>query len=172
MRGLAVTFSWPLSTGIKSVVAYTDGNGLAYNWQAPGTGVSLMKKRMVTATTVQSNVEVQSSTWYMPTPVLAYSTPGMKTSVSNTRPKRGTTVKAWTRVRDTAGKPVAGLPVTFTWYFKSSAVRVTAITNSKGYAYSSKYISPRTAKGYRIHVKARTYSGRQTRNSAASFVPQ
>jgi hypothetical protein len=171
IQGLAVTFTWPLSTGLKSALAYTDANGLAYSWQAPGYGVPLMQKRTVTATTVQSGQEATSSTWYTPTPVLAYSTLGMKSGVSNTSPKRYATVKSWTRVRDTAGNPVVGLPVTFSWHFKSTTYRVTSLTNASGYAYASKYIG-NSATGYRVYVRTRAYSGRQTRNSSTSFAPR
>jgi hypothetical protein len=103
--------------------------------------------------------------------VLAYSTLGMKSGVSNTSPKRYATVKSWTRVRDTAGNPVVGLPVTFSWHFKSTTYRVTSLTNASGYAYASKYIG-NSATGYRVYVRTRAYSGRQTRNSSTSFAPR
>ena len=170
MRGVKVTFVWPLSI-TKKQVAFTDGDGMAYNWQAPDYGISLMKKRSVVSQTVQSNQIATASTWFMPTPVLASGTAGMKTNVSTHRPKQGTVLKAKARVRDTAGKPVVGLPVTFTWGFKSQTVVVKTFTNASGYAYSSRNIG-KAPKGYRVYVKGRVYSGRHTRNSRASFVPK
>ena len=119
MEGVAVTFTWPLGNGPKSYVAYTDATGLAYMWEAPGVGIPLMRTRTLTAKTVQSSMVATSSTWYMPTPVLASRTSGLRTTLSSTSPRRNTVVKATTRVRDTAGKPVVGLPVTYSWCFKS-----------------------------------------------------
>jgi hypothetical protein len=171
MRAVPVTFTWPLASGPKTYVAYTNLHGMAYSWQAPGYGIPLMKKRTVAAKTTQSSGVATSTTWYMPTPRLAYSTPGMKTGVSSARPKRYTTVRAWTRIRDTAGKPVVGLPVTYYWCFRSRTVKAIAITNSKGYAYSSQSIGG-SAKGRTVYVKTKAYSGRQTRNSYTRFVPQ
>ncbi len=170
MRGVAVTFSWPFATGTKSYVAYTDANGLAYNWQAPGTGVPLMRRRTMTARSHASGGVATSATWYMPTPVLATAKAGVKTTIPNNRPKRNTRVKAYTRFRDTKGNAVAGLPVTFKWYFKSNTVTTKTVTNSKGYAYTSMNIGS-AAKGHRVYVKGMTYSGRYSRSSRASFIP-
>lgn len=171
MRAVAVTFTWPFADGEKSYVAYTDANGYAYNWQAPGTGISLMQRRTLSARTVASGETATSTTWYMPTPVLATGTSGVKTTVSNSRPKRGTNVKAWTRFRDTNGNPVSGLPVTFKWYFKTKTITVKAVTNANGYAYTTRNIG-QASKGYRVYVKGLAYSGRYERYSRASFIPQ
>jgi hypothetical protein len=170
MEGVAVTFTWPFAGGPKSYIAYTDSSGLAYMWEAPGVDIPLMQKRTLSAKTVQSSVVATSSTWYVPTPVLADSSSGLRTTLSNTRPKRYSVVKAATRVRDTAGRPVVGLPVTYRWYFKSRTIKVTTTTNANGYAYSSLNIGG-SAKGYRVYVKTRVYSGRHTRNSNPSFIP-
>ncbi|NTU71144.1 MAG: hypothetical protein HGB10_04920 [Coriobacteriia bacterium] len=170
MPGVGVTFNWPLASGIKSRVAYTDANGFAYTWEVPGAGVSLMRKRALTAKTVQSSEVATSATWFMPTPMLASGLSGMKSSLSNTRPKRYSTITSRVRIRNTAGKAVAGLPVTFYWKFGSGTKKLTAVTNSSGVASTSCNIGGAAA-GRRVYVRARAYSGKQKRESASSFIP-
>lgn len=170
MAGVGVRFTWPFASGSKSFIAYTDSNGMAYNWQPPGTKIALMRRRTITASTKLSGETTASTTWFMPTPRLASGASGFSTSISSTRPSVGATVKARARVRNAAGNPVAGLPVIFSWSFKSKTVRVTAITNSKGYAYSSQPVSG--PKGYRVLVMARAWAARLGHSSSASFVPR
>ena len=172
MRGVPVTFSWPLASGTKSVLAYTDANGLAYTWQAPGTGIALMTWRTVSTKTKASGKAATSATQYMPTPELAYSKAGLSSIVSKKRPRRGTKVRVRTRVRSKAGKPVAGLKITFSWCFKGKTVRASAVTNSNGYAYSTQRVPRNVPKGRRVYVKSKTYAGRHTRDTRTVFVPR
>lgn len=170
MPGVGVTFTWPLGSGIKSRVAYTDAHGFAYTWEVPGAGMSLMKRRTLTSRTVQSSEVATSATWFMPTPLLASGLAGMKSSLSNTRPARYTTITSRVRIRSTSGKPVVGLPVSFYWKFASGTKKISAVTNSSGIASSSCNIGG-AAKGRRVYVRARAYSGKKKRESASSFIP-
>lgn len=91
--------------------------------------------------------------------------------MSNYHPSRNTVVTASTLIRDRAGKGVVGLPVTFTWSFKSGKYSYKAVTNSKGVARVSKNIGG-AARGYRVYVRAQTQSGGSNRSSTGSFVPK
>lgn len=170
MPGVKVTFTWPLGSGMTTRDAFTDANGLAYKWEVPGAGLSLMKKRALTARTVQSSEVATSATWFMATPLLKSGLSGMRSSLTNNRPKQRTRITSRVRIHNTAGKPVAGLPVTFYWRFASGTKSVSAVTNANGLASSSLNIG-NAAKGRRVYVRARTYSGKQKRESATSFIP-
>jgi hypothetical protein len=165
MVAVAVKFTWPLASGPKSMTTYTDANGLAYDWQAPGSSIRLMEKRTVVAGTIQSGQLTRSTTWFMPTPMLASGSSGMKTTMSDTS---GSTVTAKTRVRDRSGRPVAGLPITYYWSLRSGTAKTTATTNSRGYAYSSKNVGSSARR--LIVVRTKAYAGRHERNSSTSFV--
>jgi hypothetical protein len=107
----------------------------------------------------------------MATPVLADYRDGIRTSVSDHSPDRYDTVTVSTVCRDTAGRPVAGLPVTFYWQHKTETLAYRVVTNSKGVARQSRNIGKATL-GYRVYVKARTQSGGVRRSSTSSFTPQ
>lgn len=169
MEGVAITYTWPLKDGPKTVVRYTDSTGLAYDWQEVGS-VSLMKRRTLAVRSTTSGSTTNSSSWYMRTPVLADSTSGVKTTLNNTRPKKHTVVKARTKFTRKDGTPAPGLKVTFTWSHKSKTYTYTTYTNEKGMAYSSRNIG-NAAYGYRVYVKAQAYSGGYRRYSRASFIP-
>jgi hypothetical protein len=165
MEGVAVKFKWPF----KTVTAYTDANGYAYSWEYIGSNKT-MSKKTVKLEQASSGVVATDTTWYVPTPVLKSGDAGVMTWIGNTRPKRNTVVKVKSRFVSTSGKPVAGLPVTFSWYFKSGTVRIKAVTDSKGYARCSYNIGK--ASKTRTYVRATTYSGGHKRSRRASFIPQ
>jgi len=178
IEGAVVDITIPLKAGAKTFRTYTDAKGLATQWVTIDA-MPLMTKATVTvrskaATSITTDVApttTTATTWFMPTPVLADGSAGIKTTMSNYYPKRYTSVTASTVIRDKAGKAVVGLPVTFSWKFKSGTVTYRAYTNSSGVAKVTRYLGGATA-GYRVYVKAQTMSGGINRSSTASFIPK
>lgn len=170
IEGAVVYFTWPLKAGPKTVKAYTDAKGYAYYWQVLD-GMPLMKVATVNISSPGASKSTTSSTWFMPTPLLADGAAGIKTSVSSARPRQNSTVTVSTVVHDRAGHAVVGLPVTFTWSFKSATYTMKTVTNSSGIARCSRNIGYAT-KGYRVYVRAQTQSGGYRRSSTASFVTE
>ncbi len=170
IEGARVEYVWPAAGGEVRDVAYTDAAGVALDWQVIDTGRE-MARLPVTATTALGPVSLTCTTTIMQTPVLADGTAGVRTTLSTSAPRRGDTVRARTVFRDVSGRPVAGLPVTFTWYFKSGAVRMKTLTDATGAARVSRAIGQVT-RGYRVYVKAEAFSGGHLRSSRASFVPK
>lgn len=171
MEGVRVRFSWLGPGGtVKTYTRYTNRDGLAWHWKYTEATGSMRRLRMSTAAVTGSEVTT-GATWYMRTPVLASGTKGMKTKLSEDRPRRNTVVRARVRVVSSSGKPVKGLPVTFTWKHKTRTYRMKAVTDAKGYARCSRDIG-RSARGYRVRVTASTISGGRARSHFAYFTPR
>ncbi len=170
IEGAIVTFTWPLKAGTKTVKAYTNAAGFAYYWQTLD-GLPLMKKVTVGIAASAAGTSTVSSTWFMPTPRLADGSAGIKTTMSNHYPRQYTNVTATTLIRNRAGKPVVGLPVTFSWKHKYKTYTYKTVTNSKGIAKSTRNIGKST-KGYKVYVRAQTQSGGYKRSSTGSFTPK
>ncbi len=170
IEGAVVTFVWPLKAGNRTVKAYTNSAGYAYYWQTLD-GLPLMKKATVAISSSAGGMTTTSSTWFMPTPLLGAGSAGIRTTMSNYYPKRNTSVTASTVIKDKAGKPVVGLPVTFTWKFKTVTYTYKTVTNSSGVARTTRNIG-RATLGYRVYVRAQTQSGGYNRSSTGSFIPK
>jgi len=169
IEGALITFTWPLKSGPQTVQRYTDANGVAYDWKEVGA-VSLMSKRSLEIKAPSAGTTTQTSLWYMRTPILADGSAGVKTKLNETRPKKNTVVKARAKFVRRDGKPAPGLKVTWTWSHKSKTYKFTSYTDKYGIARSSRNIG-NSAYGYRVYVKAQTYSGGYKRYSRASFIP-
>ena len=91
--------------------------------------------------------------------------------VVNHYPPQYTTVKAISRVTDSAGRPIPGVKVSFRWKFKTVTHTMTSSTNAAGYAYCGRYISG-AAKGYKVTITATATSAGETRSGATWFVPK
>ena len=176
--GAVVDITIPLKAGSKTYRTYTDSKGIATQWVTidamrlmTKATVTVVSKSATSIASVTAPVATSASTWFMPTPVLADGSTGIKTSVSNFSPKRYTVVTASTVIHDKAGRPVVGLPIRFSWKFKTSTVYYSAVTNSSGIARVSRNIGGVTA-GYRVYVKAQTMSGGINRSSTATFIPK
>lgn len=92
-------------------------------------------------------------------------------SVSNHHPKQGSTVTAKARALDASGRPIKGARVVFAWSFKSGRVLVVRVTNSTGFAYSSRNIRSAPT-SYKVVVKATASSGGATKSASSWFVPR
>ena len=170
LEGVPVYFKFPLKSGVVTRRAFTDSRGLAYYWQTIDR-MPLMVKATVGISSTAGGSTRYASTRVTPSPILPAGSAGIRTTMSNYHPSRNTVVTASTLIRDRAGKGVVGLPVTFTWSFKSGKYSYKAVTNSKGVARVSKNIGG-AARGYRVYVRAQTQSGGSNRSSTGSFVPK
>jgi hypothetical protein len=171
MQGVRVRFTWPAPNGAtKTYTQYSNSNGVASHWKRVER-TSTMRRLPVTTRAVSSSQVATSATWYMRTPVLAAGTKGMKVKLSEDKPRRDTVVRARVKVVSSSGKPVTGLPVTFTWRHKSGTYKIDAVTDAKGIARCSRNIG-RSARGRSVPVTASTVSGGRSRSHTASFTPR
>ena len=172
LQGIRVEFCWPKSSGgTTKATAYSDTSGVAHYWYTVPSDLPLMKKYTVKTTSTSGGASVASSTWFITTPPLAAGALGIKTTVSDHSPRQGTVVGVSTVVRDANGRPVVGLPCTFTWSFRTGTVSITTTTGSSSIARISRNIG-RAAKGYRVYVRAQVISDSTHRSSTSSFVPR
>jgi len=170
MEGVKVVFKWSLKSGTKYTAAYTDSNGYAYYWLNVGSS-PLMRQTTVTARATSSGQTTSASTWFMATPKLDAGSDGIKTTLSSYAPYQNSDVSARTAVHDLSGRPVVGLPVTFTWAFKTGTVTYQTVTDSSGIARHTSNIG-NAEKGYRVYVRAQVQSAGINRSSTSSFVPK
>jgi hypothetical protein len=167
IEGLAVDVGWPSGSGSVTVRIYTGPDGKAHSTRGIGTS-ALMVKRTVTLTATTNAQTRTASTWYRPSPVLATGLAGFRTTNNNPHPEVGEYVTVTSTVRDTAGRPVAGLPVTWTWNYNGTLITYTGVTNASGVASSRRVIGSSTTRT-KVTVAARTQSGSQNRNSSTWF---
>ena len=171
LEGIRVDFYWPKrSGGTTKATAYSHTDGAAHNWFTVPGDMPLMKKFKVKVSSSSGGTSTVDSTWFMVTPPLAAGAGGIKTSISDHSPRQNTVVKVSTAIHDAKGRPVVGLPCTFSWAFKSGTVSHTTTTGSDGVARMSKDIGNAT-KGHRVYVRAHVVSDSTHRSSASSFVP-
>lgn len=169
ISGARVVLSFKQGTKTAKITEYSDKDGLVYWWFNTGD-VPLMKKTTVTAFNETGAESQTGSTWFMATPTLAEGGRGIRATVSDGTPKQGTRVTVKAKVRDSKGRPVVGLPVTFYWKHASKTIKLTAVTNSYGNAKCTRDLGKARA-GYRVYVRAQTQSGGLNRSSTTSFVP-
>ncbi|MBA3235146.1 MAG: hypothetical protein H0T59_04005 [Chloroflexi bacterium] len=169
LEGVRVDIDFPKPTGGTTLLRrYTDANGTVTAWGDVGAS-PFGVKRDVKVTVTTNDVTRTATPWFMATRKLASGTAGFKTWVKDSTVKVGQTVKIISRTRDTSGRPVAKLKVTWTWTFNDGSVKKTVgTTNSKGKARTTMLITSGTPKGT-VKITARTQSARVHRTSYTSF---
>lgn len=168
IEGLGVDTIWPLSSGGTATIRiYTDPTGKNHWTRSIGTS-PLMQKRTISVRATTNGVTKTASAWYMPTPVLATGLDGFRTTNNNFRPDPGEWVTVTSTVRDTSGRPVAGIPVTWTWTYTTTSVTTTAVTNSAGIATSKRQVHDYTTRN-KVTIYAKLQSGSANRNSTTWF---
>jgi hypothetical protein len=173
VEGVAVDVAWPNPsvTGSPTTIRiYTDPIGKSH-WTRTVGASPLMVKRTVGLKSTNNGKTATGSTWFMTTPKLGYSTDGFKTTASTYAPKVGQSVTVSSIAKDTAGKPVAGLPVTWTWQYSSGYVTTSGVTNSSGIATSTRAVTS-TTQTTKVTVTARVQSGSENRSSTTGFTRQ
>ena len=172
LQGIRVKFSWPDGNGgTTTVTAYSDVHGIAHCWYTVPSDMPLMKKYTVKTTSSSSGTTTVDSTWFMVTAPLAAGSSGIKTALSDHSPYHGDVVRVSTAIRDVRGRPVVGLPCTFTWSFKSGPVSHTVVTGGDGVARMSKDIG-QAARGHRVYVRAQVMADSTHRSSTSRLVPR
>jgi len=173
VEGVAVDVAWPNPNPAGSpttIRIFTDPTGTNH-WTRTVGASPLMVKRTVGLKSTTNGKTATGSTWFMTTPVLGYSLDGFKSSVNNYHPRAGQSVTVTSTVKDTAGRPVAGLPVTWTWKYSSGYVTTRGVTNSLGIATSTRAVTS-TTQWTKVYIAAATQSGSQNRNSSTGFTRQ
>ena len=100
---------------------------------------------------------------------MAAGTAGFKPAVSDTTLYPGETVRVGTLARDTAGRGVPNLKVTWTFTFRDGkVVKGSSYTNAQGRAAMSLPITAAMSKGL-VSVVARTQSASVNRTTTTSF---
>jgi hypothetical protein len=169
LRGVRVLFDWGFPGESKTTTWFTDANGVAVSWANTGS------TRWRTVVPVIARTRLAHSTsswrsWFMTTDVIAPGATGIRTTVSNYRPSRLSRVTATTTLKNTAGRTIPGVRITFTWRFPSgSTYRAVAVTDARGRATSTRGLGA-TASGESVSVRAQTQWGASTRSSTATFV--
>ncbi len=170
IEGMEVTVAWPLADG-RSLAAqrFTDASGLAKYVSAVGGGRLLVRRTVtVRATATTPEATRVASAWFMATPRLAAGRAGFNTAVRDATVKAGETVVITTAARDTAGRGVPGLLVTWTWTYGSKTITTTGITNENGRARTTRLVRSTTTHA-RVVVTAHVQSASSNRYSTTSF---
>jgi hypothetical protein len=168
IEGAGVAFTWHLPSGDVTYLRYSDPHGLAKDYRRI-VAADLGHKIKVTTAAASSGQVTTSVTYVTPRVKLGYGTHGLRASVSSAHPTRGTVVTARAAVRDTHGRPMAGLKVTFTWRYASGNVTGTAVTDASGVARFQNNIG-QAHRGSVVKVTTRiTLAGR---SATTSFIPK
>ncbi len=164
IEGLEVRVSLPSgATDLRN----TDQAGLAYWSGPPGASPHYVRQTATMRATTHGHTET-ATTWWSTSPVLATGLAGFATTVDRNSPIAGQYVTVRSTLRDTAGRPVPNIEVTWTWEYPGPDVTTTGVTNSQGVATSQRLITPGTT-FQRVVIRARTQSGSQNRNSSSWF---
>ena len=164
IEGLEVRLTLPWG---ETVPLYTDGSGEA-KWSGPPRATAYYVRQNVTARATTDGHAETGTTWWSTSPTLATGLAGFATSINNRAPVAGETVTVRSTLRDTGGRPVPGIEVTWSWDYGSTTITTTGLTNSQGVASSSRMVQTSTTLN-RVTISARTQSGSQNRNSSNWF---
>jgi hypothetical protein len=171
MEGVGVRFAWPLPSGrTVSAVRYTGRDGIARSVRDIGA-LPWSAQAIVVATSGASGISSVASAPMTPTVALHRGPDGLRTKVSSTRPRRGSTVSMRAYVHSPSGHHLAGVAVLFTWTYRDRTVEGVGYTDSRGIARMRDSIGS-AARGRRVRVTAKVVVSRSTRRATSSFVPR
>jgi len=117
---------------------------------------------------IVNGATIERSRWFIPSPKLDIGRAGFKTVVNDTTPNVGQTIRVTALARDTWGRPVAGLQVTWTWDLGRTTARTSGITNAFGKAYSTRLITSSLTSGT-VSIKAHVQAYSLNRYAYTSF---
>jgi hypothetical protein len=164
IEGILVSVTLPSGS---TVATYTDGTGQAYWSGPPGATPYHVKQTVNVRATTDGHTET-ATTWWATSPMLASGSAGFATTVNTHSPLAGQYVTVTSTLRDTAGHPVPGIEVYWTWDYGSVTKTTSGITNSAGVATSRRQVQPTTTFN-RVTIYAKAQSGSQNRNSSSWF---
>ena len=169
-EGVRVRFEWEYPSTSRTVDLFTDVNGVARAYADPSLlvmGGRVNVAASLPATQGAATSSIVRRSWFIPTDRIGYTA----TTISSGYPAPDQLITATTVVLNPTGAPVVGLPVTFTWDFKSNVYSRTVSTDNQGTARNTRNVGTATT-GYRVTVRANMEGGGVSRSSSASFVPQ
>jgi hypothetical protein len=169
LEGVRVDIGFPNPTGgTRLLRRYTTRSGTVTAYAAIGE-IPFSSRRDVTVTVKTGDVVKTAATWFMTTRKLAAGTDGFKTVVRDRTLYPGEIARIRSLTRDTAGRPVAKLKVTWTLTFANgSVVKGSGYARTDGISLMDLPITGRTPKGL-VTIVARTQSASINRTSTSSF---
>lgn len=166
--GVEIAFTWPLPDGTRKLYrTWSNSKGHA-ELTFPVGKLPMLRRQDVPIVATVNGTSRTRNRWFIPSPKLADGRAGFKTVVNDATPDVGQTIKVTSLARDTAGRPVPGLLVTWTWDLGSTSVKTSAITNAVGRAYSSRLITSSITSGT-VTITGRVQSYSQNRSSSTTF---
>jgi len=128
----------------------------------------MLRRQDVPVLAIVNGATLRRSRWFIPSPKLDIGRAGFRTAVNDATPNVGQTIRVTALARDTSGRPVAGLQVTWTWDLGRTTVRTSGITNASGKAYSTRLITSRLTSGT-VSIKAHVQAYSLNRYAYTSF---
>jgi hypothetical protein len=169
LEGVRVDIAFPNAfEGTRLVRRYTTRSGTVTAYAAIGAS-PFGRKRDVAVTVKTGDVVKTATTWFTTSRKLAAGTDGFKTAVKDRTVYPGEIARVGSLTRDTAGRPVANLKVSWTLTFANgSVVKGSGYTNVYGRTLMTLPITGKTPKGL-VRIVARTQSASINRTSTSSF---
>jgi zinc dependent phospholipase C len=169
LEGVRVDIAFPNVTGgTRLLRRYTTRSGTVTAYAAIGAS-SFGTRRDLVVTVKTGDTVNTATTWFTTSRKLAARTAGFKTAVNDRTVYPGETIRVGSLARDTAGRGVPNLKVSWTLTFRNgTAVKASGYTNVLGRALTTMPITSGTPKGL-VTVVARTQSGSVNRTSTTSF---
>ena len=169
LQGVRVDIAFPNATGgTRLLRRYTTASGIATAEAAIGA-IPFGARREVGVTVKTGDVVKTATTWFTTSRKLAASTAGFKSAVNDRTAYPGQSVRVGSLARDTSGRGVPNLKVSWTLtYHNGKVVKGSAYTNAQGRAFMSVPITDATPKGL-VSVVAHTQSASVNRTSTSSF---
>ncbi len=166
--GAEVAFTWPRADGTRKLYrTWTNRDGHA-EITFPVGKLPMLRRQDVQIVAIVNAERTTRDRWFIPSPKLADGRAGFKTVINDATPDVGQTIKVISLARDTSGRPVRGLLVTWTWDLGATSVRTSAVTNAEGRAYSYRRITSSITSGT-VAITARVQSYSRNRASYTSF---
>lgn len=169
LQGVRVDIAFPKPAGGTTLLRrYTTAAGTVTAYA--GIGASpYAQRRDVVVTVKTGNVVKTPTTWFMTTRRLASGSAGFKTWVNDGTVTLGQTIRVASLARDTLGRPVPNLKVSWTWTFSDGhVVKTSGYTDALGKALTTMPITGETPTGT-VKVVAHIQSGSVNRTSSTSF---
>ncbi len=169
LQGVRVDIAFPNATGgTRLLRRYTSATGIATANAAIGAS-PFGVRRDVGVTVKTGDVVKTATTWFTTSRKLAAGTAGFKTAVNDRTAYPGQTIRVGSLARDTSGRGVPNLKVSWTLTFSNGkVVKGSGYTNAQGRVGMALLITGGTPKGL-VSIVGRTQSASVNRTSTSSF---
>ena len=169
LQGVRVDIAFPNATGgTRLVRRYTTASGTVTAYADVGA-IPFGVHRDMGVTVKTGDVVKTATTWFTTSRKLAASTAGFKTAVNDRTVYPGETVRIGSLARDTSGRGVPNLRVSWTLTFANGKViKASGYTNAQGRVLTTLPITSNSPKGL-VRIVAHTQSASVNRTSTSSF---